>query len=562
MGLLRRSAGTAWYAWSSTESRRFARAIADPRAAQASALARVREQVDFRARGLDPQLAANPVVGWEGVRALADRVADGHLTAMARDPAVFVEPTGGSTGGDKLVPYNAALLAEFARATTPWVHDLMRRHPEVRRGSAYWAVSPPARPEAVTRGGVQLGASHDSEYFPPVVRRLIDAVLGMPRALSLVRDHDAHRYVTLRALLAMEDLAFVSVWSPSFLSVLAGSLDEHWERLLVDVERGGADPPGGLPPQLRDQLRGALPARPRRASRLRRSCGAAAPRDLARAWPRLAVVSCWTDAQAALALPAMRERVPGVHVQGKGLLATEGVTTIPIEGLAAPVAAVDSHVLEFLPVDEDGSATTLLARDATGGDEVRRPWQLDDGARYEVVLTTSGGLVRYRTYDVVEVVGHAPGTPTPLLRFTGRADLASDLAGEKLVPAAVAGDLAAATAAVGADPSGWYMLVPDGDHVPPRYVLAHDARLEPARARRLADELEQRLRAQHHYDLCRSLGQLAAVEPLGLSDPLQAWTAACADLGQRTGTLKPTALDPRTTLLPRLRTHGAAAARA
>ncbi len=556
MAPLRRLAGSAWTLWSTPAARRFARAVRDPRAAQDAALERVRANVDFDARGLEPDLADNPITGWESVRPLADRVAAGELDALSRDPATFVEPTGGSTGGDKLVPYNRALLAEFARATTPWVHDLMRAHPQLRRGSAYWAISPPARRDARTSGGVQVGAGHDSDYFPRPMRRLIDAVLGMPRELSLVHDHDVHRYVTLRALLALDDLALVSVWSPSFLTLLAGALDEHWPRLLRDLERGTIDPPGPLPSDARARLERALRSRPRRAARLRRDCGEHAPRDLGRVWQNLAVVSCWTDAHAALALDAMRDRVPGVHVQGKGLLATEGVTSIPIEGLDAPVAAVDSHVLELLPVDSTGSASAVLARDPSARDEARRIWELDPGARYEVVLTTSGGLVRYRTFDVVEAVGHVPGTSTPLLRFVGRADQVSDLAGEKLQPDAVAGELRAARDAANVDPVAWAMLLPDASTAPPRYVLAVDAdRIPQPLAAALADDLDTRLRSQHHYELCRSLGQLDPIRPLAVHDPIRAWTAACADLGQRTGTLKPTALDPRLALLERLRAH-------
>ena len=47
-------------------------------------------------------------------------------------------------------------------------------------------------------------------------------------------------------------------------------------------------------------------------------------------------------------LPELRALFPGVEIQGKGLLATEGVISIPLMGRPAPVPAVTSHFLEFL----------------------------------------------------------------------------------------------------------------------------------------------------------------------------------------------------------------------
>lgn len=559
MSLLPRIAGAAYTAWSFRAHRRLRAAITRPDVAQAVRWTEIRAGLDLDARGLNADLANNPVVEWNDLRPLTDRIAAGERTALTREPVRFLEPSGGSTGGDKLVPYPPALLAEFGAATTAWVHDLLRTEPGVRGGRAYWAVSPPARRPTVTDGGVPVGVPHDSDYFPPVARRLIDATLGLPRALSGVTDHDAHRYVTLRALLAMDDLALISVWSPSFLTLLSMALDEGWERLLRDLESGGVDAAVPLAGDVRMDLLRALPPRETRAIDLRQRFGRSAPTDLTDIWPRLSLVSCWTDAQAALALPAMRERVPGVRIQGKGLLATEGITSVPLSGLDAPVAAVTSHVLEFLPIDgETGSAAALLERDPLATGDIRAVHELETGVRYETVLTTGGGLVRYRTRDVVEVVGHAPGTPTPLLRFAGRADAGSDLAGEKLVPEVVQRALEAALHEADLPATTWAMLLPDERSTPPRYVLAVDAAAgrSPEHLRDLANGVEWRLAQAHHYALCRDLGQLAAVESAPIADPVRAWTRACADLGQRTGMLKPTALDARPALLPALRSHG------
>ena len=94
-------------------------------------------------------------------------------------------------------------------------------------------------------------------------------------------------------------------------------------------------------------------------------------------WPRLSLLSMWTDAQAAHSVGPACHRFQGVEVQGKGLLATEGVVSLPLFGAPAPVLAVRSHFFEFLD-PEHPNARPRLAH------------ELEVGRTYSVLLSTSG----------------------------------------------------------------------------------------------------------------------------------------------------------------------------
>lgn len=509
--------------------RRFERAARDPAAAQRAILARILRAnagTAFGARHGFTEIRSPgeyrervPAFGWEQLEADLLRTGEGHAGTRTAHPLLCFEPTGGSTGGNKLVPITRPLLREFSAATLPWVYDLLRHRPALRSGRAYWALTPPARQPEATPAGVPIGMPHDSDYFPALAGALLERVLGTPRALALAPDVDAWRYLTLRALLALDDLAFVSVWSPSFLTLLASGLDEHFERLLADMERGTLGV--RLAPGLRARFERAVPARPRRARALRRRFGARAPRDLGGVWPRLALISCWSDAQAARALPALRERFPGVEIQGKGLLATEGVVSFPLFEAGGPVAAVASHFLELLPEGETDAGRAVGMEAAA------------DGATYEVLLTTSGGLYRYRLRDLVRVEGRYHGAP--VLSFQGRADHTSDLAGEKLIPSFVERALTEAVAATGVR-APFATLTP-AHGTPPHYDLRVEC--DPADAARLAHALEERLASSVHYGLCRRLGQLGAVRPIVVADAERRYERACIDRGQRISAIKP-----------------------
>jgi hypothetical protein len=511
-------------------SARFAAALRDPAAAQRSILRRtLRAGADTaygRAHGFasirnEREFAERvPLATFDEMEPWVRRVAAGEPNVLTRDAVRFMEPTGGSSGFLKLIPYTPRLLSEFSAAMMPWVVDLLTHRPALMRGQAYWAITPPGRRPSVTEGGLPVGMQDDAAYFPAPLRALLRRGLALPAAVAAAPDVPACRYLTLRALLAAPDLALISVWSPSFLALLAGALDEQFDRLLHDLERGTLSLP--LDASLAARLRRELPARPALARSLRLRFGRRAPDDLGLLWDRLALISCWTDGHAARALGGVRARFPRVEIQGKGLAATEGVVSIPLFGAAAPVAALASHYLEFLD-PRDGRASPAHA--------------LDVGGTYEVALTTGGGLHRYRTRDLVRVEGTLHRAP--LLSFQGRADKASDIAGEKLTATLVERAIDAAARATGGAPT-FAMLIPSWTPTP-HYRLYVDT--PDGDARDLAIALDRELSAAHHYGLCRALGQLGPVRGVSVREAHRVYEQACAHRGQRAGSIKPPALD-------------------
>ena len=84
--------------------------------------------------------------------------------------------------------------------------------------------------------------------------------------------------------------------------------------------------------------------------------------------------------------------------------------------------------------------------------------ELKDGKSYEVIVTTGGGLWRYRLGDLVQVAGFVGKTPS--LNFFGRAGNISDRYGEKLSEGFVAETIQAVTASLPSPPR-FALLAPD-----------------------------------------------------------------------------------------------------
>jgi hypothetical protein len=448
-----------------------------------------------------------PLAGYAAMEPWIGRIAAGEKAVLTRSPVRTLEVTSGSSAAAKRIPYTAAMQAEIRRAIAPWVFDLYQHRPRLALGCAYWSISPLKMDEEGDGGTVKVGFEDDAEYLGGFWKRLVDSTLAVPSAVRLLRDVESFRYATLLFLLRRGDLTLISVWHPSFLTLLMGALPPFWNELLRDVENGTTTAGRKLRPL------------PRRAAALRRL----APGALTRIWPRLGLISCWGDGHAALHLDEVRRAFSGVEIQPKGLLATEAFVTIPFDG-KTPLA-IRSHFFEFLP--ESSIERPRLAH------------ELETGGVYSVVATTGGGLYRYRLEDRVEVTGFAGRTPA--LRFLGREGHVSDLCGEKLHESFVTGALARAFRRLGAAPR-FAMLAPDEDRSgAPRYILYLEVAGEAPP--NLATAVEEELLTNPHYRACVALGQLlpaAVFRVEGAAYPR--YLQRCRERGQRLGDVKPLAL--------------------
>jgi len=343
-------------------------------------------------------------------------------------------------------------------------------------------------------------------------------LLAVPGAVARIVDLTAFRYATLRFLLAAGDLTLLSVWNPTFLTALLRPLSAWFDQLGADIRAGTLRPPVVLDAATAAALAPYLRPDPARAAALARTGGA--PRAI---WPRLGLISCWTDAAAGQFVPELRRLLPDVEIQPKGLLATEGFISLPLADQAGAALALRCHFFEFAEAD---SARCRLAH------------ELELGGRYRVVLTTAGGLYRYQLRDEVEVVGFHH--QCPLLRFLGKCDLGSDLVGEKLAESHVRAVLERL-----ALPAGFALLVPVLDR-PPRYRLYVQGP-ELADCVTLATRLQAGLEENPYYRHAVAIGQLAPVEVACLAPQGEpAWRIVerrRLALGQKVGSIKPVALD-------------------
>jgi len=388
---------------------------------------------------------------------LSQREKEGNV--LVASDVILYEKTSGSTGPHKYIPYTAPLRSSFTRMFLLWAHDLISSIDGLGKGKFYFSVSPNFDNEKFTDQGVPVGLDNDADYLGSVWSKILSPFMLADANIGKIRDPDEFKQALCFSLLGCKDLETISVWNPSFLTLVLQWIENNRELVIARMQ------PILEPSRLRALQSEEI--------------------DWQEVWPRLKLISCWADANAQPLAMNLEAYFPDVKIQGKGLLATEAPMTIPMMNVEGGVPLVTETYLEFLQDDE-----ALVTLD-----------MLKEGKRYEIVISQRGGLYRYRMGDQVEVVGQIHNTPT--LRFVGRNNRTSDLIGEKLNERYVRDVIESLPIEGGGFRSLMAIRSPvDG------YLLILDKHITNSEQVEVA--LEEGLQKAYHYRHARALGQLSA----------------------------------------------------
>lgn len=333
------------------------------------------------------------------------RVEMGENKVLTTEDVFLFEPTSGSTRNAKLIPYTKSLKKEFTYGIDPWIYYLFKAFPKSLFGSLYWSITPASKKNTHTLGGIPIGFEDDAGYLNKTQQRLFTVLSVVPKNIKNCKDYTSFKRNTLWHLLSAGNLGIISIWNPTYLFVLLKDIKEEIHLIIEKLNKAG---------------------NVRRANELKTIINRWKNHDpqdrvykdktmYELIWPRLQVISCWADAFAKEQAEYLHAHYfPNVSFQAKGLLSTEAFISFPIGRDTGSVLSLNSHFFEFITEKGD----VLCAH------------ELKKGIICEVVVTTSGGLYRYRTNDLVEVIGFR--NTCPVIRFLGKKDKVVDLVGEKL----------------------------------------------------------------------------------------------------------------------------------
>ena len=417
-----------------------------------------------------------PIVNYEDIKEFVEKEKVGKSNVLLSDKIKLFELTSGSTSDVKYIPYTEKFLKSYMNGVFSWIYNLYQNNKRLFLGSSYWSVSPILKREAVTSGGIRVGIEDDTSYFDKVSAFFLNKLFTVPKEIKNIQNMEDFLLITAVFLLLSENLAMISVWSPSFLMILLDFIEKNHKVIcqIVKSEDLGteffADKNLGnkkyfqiiqkkyrklwkknrskfLINYFEKYEKNILSKNDKTQNleiteknneneiiaenkNLETKLGNKIVEnfvDYSVIWEKLSLVSCWADSDSYEIFIKLKEKLNpnkknmNLKFQGKGLMSTECIVSFPLENVEnGSVVAYNSFFYEFIQVSDDEL-------------ENRSPKLLDElelGERYCVVVTTNAGLYRYNTNDIVEVTGFYH--KIPIVRFVGRINNFSDIVGEKL----------------------------------------------------------------------------------------------------------------------------------
>ncbi len=437
-----------------------------------------------------------PITEYEDIEPLIEASRRGEPAQLTREQPIFYAMTSGTTGASKYIPVTEASRKAKSRLMRIWLSGLFGDHPRILDGAILQVASPEVEEYAPDGTPCGTEAGHAYRNMPRVMRGLYP----VPYEVCEINDYDS-RYYTLLRIAMMHPVTVIGTPNPSTILLLARHMGECTERLIRDIRDGTIDARMDIPAEIRSGVESIVEPDPARAAVLEhaasRAGGALRPRDV---WPDMRALATWKGGSVCQYLDQIEPYFPDeLPVRDLGWLSSECRGSVPFsdDGDSGPLA-IDTNVYEFFPADTDDEPgpTDLLTVD-----------QIEEGGRYYVYVTTSGGLCRYAMHDILEVTGFHERTPS--VRFVQKGKGIVSYTGEKLTEAQV---LSAVEETIGyRDANRTFIAAVGKQEDEPSYtfLIEYGSPPGPEEARGTAREIEAAL-ARHNteYAAKRESGRL------------------------------------------------------
>lgn len=341
-----------------------------------------------RQKGTSPQLLEFPITDYSDYKNAIERSFQSGQNELASSPIIFWSQSSGTTGQRKLFPLTEAYRAEFQQITPPQIYGLAKRFPNFANDPFLFIVA--SAPKEKSPSGIEVGFISHFNYrsIPDALRKQYAWPMDI-----LKSDETIYTWGPLYALAA--NLGAIAAITPAVVTQLGERINTNWQTYYAYLTGTKSLPPELPPLPISSERRAAL----ERIHTLKE-------KRFSDMWPHLKFVTCWTSSTAGLQVPALQKYLgPTIPIVDGAYCATEGWMTVPLSSENGGVLMPGSHIVEFSLEGEDPTETKLL-----------RGSELEIGKKYEVFLTNSMGLIRYRLFDVVRCNGFF--NKSPIIEFT------------------------------------------------------------------------------------------------------------------------------------------------
>ena len=325
--------------------------------------------------------------------------------------------TSGTTGVEKYIPITNETLKLMSSFATFYSFGLIAQElGDIWTDGALFVLTKVRLGKSAHGTPISNVSARDMSSLGPAYRAMMN--IAPDEAVFASGNYDT-RYINARAVLSCPDISefnssYVS-WQLEFMRYI----EDNWEMLVRDIEKGVIDPSVELPEGVRTSLLQKIQPNGNRAAFLRREFekGFQEP-IIPRIWPKFACLTAACGGGFARYFDQYKRYLgDGANIYCYGYTASEGVFSVPFAlNSTESVLLPQSVFFEFVPEDQADLEHTLFMED------------LEVGGRYRVIVTTPSGLYRYDMADIIEVKGFIGECPR--IEFLHRVDMTLGMFGE------------------------------------------------------------------------------------------------------------------------------------
>ncbi|KAM9837329.1 GH3 domain-containing protein [Aulostomus maculatus] len=364
--------------------------------------------------------ARHPLTTYDHYRELIRRVAAGEKNVIIMEKPLILAMTSGTSGPSAMLLSTKDTNTEFFLQGVAVCLDAMRQAfpatDSLQRTTKFF-YTPTFRQ---SDGGIPIGPNSST---PASSRHMLNIYSTPAPAFEVPSEKDT---LYLHLLFALKDSSIGTLES-NFASTVfyaLSALQERWQELVEDIERGKVSSALALEPTVRARLEALMKPDQERAAQLRAHFQEGFRGIVKRVWPHLNLVLAVDSGSNQIYGEMLRENYcRGIPFYSPFYAATEGLIGVnlwPQESNRRYLLCPRSMFCEFLPensLDEETPPTLLME-------------EVEEGHNYELVVTNASGLFRYRIGDIVKVVGFH--NQCPVVEFQYRRGQMLNVRGEKV----------------------------------------------------------------------------------------------------------------------------------
>jgi len=339
------------------------------------------------------------VSDYEDFRPYVERHKNGESDILFPGKPALYTTTSGSTSQPKWIPiFPEYLNNRYGRMTKVWLNNFIQNRPLVFGGKVFSVIGKTV--EGYAPDGTVLGSI--SGYTQGNCPDFLKVIYANPPCVSGISDFEARYYVLMRRGIE-QNVSLIIAANPSSIVELQNNVNKYFDDYVTDIENGTIKADLKIEPEIRAELEAMQKPNPERAAELRAlkaKYGEVLPKHY---WPNLQILNTWRCGNTRIYLEKFKEWFPaGMLHQEFGYISSECRFGFPLDDTLNSVLFPHYHYYEF------------VAEDAIDNPNPRflQLYELEEGKRYSIYITTASGLYRYNMYDLMEVGPSFRNTPT------------------------------------------------------------------------------------------------------------------------------------------------------